>query len=181
METAKEKFISPHEPWCWYYTSIYLVLTNVLSTSFLMFRFIFDEISTRLSVQLKRKMYWIHVERWYVSTSHFCYFLWRQKILFTHLSKTARSCLLMDWFLTSWTFKITSRLNLNEYHLMLAQLRSVNDQRFSCFCNVFFKSFQDWLNSVQQCQGNFTKDAGQKMFISISWQTYEGLKTSVNY
>ena len=36
----------------------------------------------------------------------------------------------------------------------------------------------DWLNSVQQCQGKFTKDAGQKMF--TSWQTYEGLKISVN-
>ena len=64
---------------------------------------------------------------------------------------------------------------------MLAPLRSVNDQRFSWLCNVFLKSFQDWLNSVQQCQGNFTKDAGQKMFISISWQTYEGLKISVSY
>ena len=33
------------------------------------------------------------------------------------------------------------------------------------------------MNSVQQCQGNFTKDTGQKIF--ISWQTYEGLKISV--
>ena len=68
-----------------------------------------------------------------------------------------------------------------EWKPMLAPLRSVNDWRFSWLRNVFLKSFQDWLNSVQQCQGNFTKDAGQKMFISISWQTYEGLKTSVNY
>ena len=36
-------------------------------------------------------------------------------MLFTHLSKIAFSCSLMDWFLTSWTFKITSLLNLNEY------------------------------------------------------------------
>ena len=61
---------------------------------------------------------------------------------------------------------------------MLAPLRSVNDWRFSWLRNVFLKSFQDWLNSVQQCQGNFTKDTGQKMF--ISWQTYEGLNISVN-
>ena len=61
---------------------------------------------------------------------------------------------------------------------MLAPVRSVNDQKFSWLCNVFLKSFQDWLNSVQQYQGNFTKDAGQKMFISC--QTYEGLKISVN-
>ena len=65
-----------------------------------------------------------------------------------------------------------------EWKPMLAPLRSVNDWRFSWLRNVFLKSFQDWLNSVQQCQGNFTKDAGQKMF--ISWQTYEGLKISVN-
>ena len=32
--------------------------------------------------------------------------------------------------------------------------------------------------SVQQCQGNFTKDAGQKIF--ISWQTFEGLEISFN-
>ena len=61
---------------------------------------------------------------------------------------------------------------------MLAPLRSVNDRRFSWLRNVFLKPFQDWLNSVQQHQENFTKDAGQKMF--ISWQTYEGLKISVN-
>ena len=61
---------------------------------------------------------------------------------------------------------------------MLVQLRSVNDRRFSWLRKVFLKSFQDWLNFVQQCQGNFTKDAGQKMFISL--QTYEGLKISVN-
>ena len=60
---------------------------------------------------------------------------------------------------------------------MLAALRSVNDRRFPWIRNAFRKYFQDWLNSVQQCQGNLTKDAGQKIF--ISWQTYEGLKISV--
>ena len=62
--------------------------------------------------------------------------------------------------------------------IMLAPLRSVYDQRFSCLRNVFLKSFQDFPNFAQQCQWNFTKDAGQKMF--ISWQTYEGLKIGVN-
>ena len=46
------------------------------------------------------------------------------------------------------------------------------------FRNVFLNYFQDWLNSVEQRQGNFTKDARQKMFISS--QTYEGLKITVN-
>ena len=61
---------------------------------------------------------------------------------------------------------------------VLALLRSANDQRFSWVRKVSLKSFQDWLNSVQQRQGNFIKDAGQKMF--VSFQAYEGLKISVN-
>ena len=53
-----------------------------------------------------------------------------------------------------------------EWIPMLPPLRSVNDQRFSWLRNVFLKLFQDWLNSVQKRQGNFERDAGQKMFIS---------------
>ena len=53
-----------------------------------------------------------------------------------------------------------------EWKPMLAALRSVNDRRFSWLRNVFLKLFQDWLNSVQKRQGNFERDAGQKMFIS---------------
>ena len=55
-----------------------------------------------------------------------------------------------------------------EWKPVLAPLRSVNDWRFSWLLNVFLNSFQDWLNFVQQRRGNFTKDAGQKMF--KSWQ-----------
>ena len=47
----------------------------------------------------------------------------------------------------------------SEWKPMLAPLRSVNDQRFSWLHNVFLKLFQDWLNSVQKCQGNFERDA----------------------
>ena len=60
---------------------------------------------------------------------------------------------------------------------MLTPLKSVHDRRFSWLRKVFLKSFQDWLNSVQQRQENFTKDAGQKIFVSL--QAYEGLK--INY
>ena len=64
---------------------------------------------------------------------------------------------------------------------MLSPLRSVNDQRFSWLRDLFLKLCQDWLNSVQKRQGNFERDAGQKIFISIvGQQTYEGLKISVN-
>ena len=40
---------------------------------------------------------------------------------------------------------------------MLAKFRSVNHWRFLWIYNVFPKSFQDWLNSVQQHQGNLNK------------------------
>ena len=53
-----------------------------------------------------------------------------------------------------------------EWKPMLAPLRSVNDQRFSWLRIVFLKLFEDWLNSVQKRQGNFERDAGQKMFIA---------------
>ena len=59
-----------------------------------------------------------------------------------------------------------------ERKLLLAPFTSVNDPRFSWLRNVFLKYFQDWLNFVEQRQGNFTKDARQKKFISS--QTYEG-------
>ena len=61
---------------------------------------------------------------------------------------------------------------------MLAPFISVNDTRFSWLRNVFLKYFQDWRNSVEQCQGSFTIDARQKMFISS--QTCEELKITVN-
>ena len=54
----------------------------------------------------------------------------------------------------------------SEWKPMLAPLRYINDRRFSCLRNAFFKLFQDWLNSVQKRQENFERDAGQKMFIS---------------
>ena len=50
-----------------------------------------------------------------------------------------------------------------EQKIMLATFRSVNHRMFLWFHNVFFKSFQDWLNSVQQhIPGNFAKDADRK-------------------
>ena len=61
---------------------------------------------------------------------------------------------------------------------MLAPFRSVNDRKFSWLRNVLLNFFHNLLNSVQQHQGNFKKDADQKMF--TSWQTYEGMKISVN-
>ena len=46
---------------------------------------------------------------------------------------------------------------------------------FHGFEMFFLKYFQDWLNSIQQCQENFIKGTDKKMF--ILWQT---LTISVN-
>ena len=65
---------------------------------------------------------------------------------------------------------------------MLAPLRSVNDQRFSWLRIVFLKLFEDWLNSVQKCQGNFESlsENWPENFHIVGWKTYEGLRISVN-
>ena len=44
-----------------------------------------------------------------------------------------------------------------EQKTMLATFRSVNHRMFSWLHNVFLKSFQDWLNSVQQHQETLQK------------------------
>ena len=43
---------------------------------------------------------------------------------------------------------------------MLALLRSVSDERFTWLRNVFLKSFEDWLNPVQE---TLQKETSQKM------------------
>ena len=91
--------------------------------------------------------------------------------------ETVRFCSLMDCF-----FDIMSIRNMQSHEFerkpILAPFTSVSDPRFSSLRNMFLKHFQDWLNSVEQHQGNFTKDARQKMFISS--QTYEVLKITIN-
>ena len=158
--------------------SIYLVLTNVLSTSFLMFQIRFDEISTTPYISGKRRCTWY-------TWGNDMFVLWnRISAIFMKIENTVytsfqNSTLLFIKGLNFDIMNIQKNQSLKfEWILMLAPLRSVNDQRFSWFRNVFLKSFQDWLDFVQQCQGNFTKDTGQKMI--ISWQTYEGLKITVN-
>ena len=88
--------------------SIYLVLTNVLSTSFLMFLITLDEISTTLSIQF-----------WYIYKGRYTRHIWSNDmfILWNRISaifiKIENA---VYTFLTSWTLKITNLLNLNESH-----------------------------------------------------------------
>ena len=81
-------------------------------------------------------------------------------------AETAPFRLLMDCFFDIMNIRNTQSHKF-ERKPMLAPFTSVNDPRFSWLRNVFPKYFKDWLNSVEQRQGNFTKDARQKMFISL--------------
>ena len=57
-------------------------------------------------------------------------------------------------------------------------LSSTDDPRFSWLENQFLKYFEDWLRSIEERPGAYTKSEKQKMFISS--QTYEGLKITVH-
>ena len=97
--------------------SIYLVLTNVSSTSFLSFT-----LHSMKSAQhclynsgkgrCTRHMWSNDMFKLWNCISAFFY---EDRECCLHIFLRARSSSLMDWFLTSWTFKITSLLNLNEY------------------------------------------------------------------
>ena len=97
--------------------SIYLVLINVLSTSFLIFHGTFDEISTTLYNSGKGRCTWY---MWsndiFVLWNHISAIFYEDRKYCLHIfPKQHFSFSLMVLFLTSWTFKIISLLNLNEY------------------------------------------------------------------
>ena len=119
----------------------------------------------------KRLMYSIHVLD--TCGTMICSYFWIAFLLFfmkienTVYTSFENSMLL---FINGLIFDIVNIQNNQslefEWIPMSAPLRSVNERSFSWLRNVFLNSFQDWLISVQQCQGNFRKNAGQKMFIS---------------
>ena len=49
---------------------------------------------------------------------------------------------------------------------------------FGWLQNFLLKYFEDWLTSIEQHHGNFSRNAHSNMF--ISWQTFEGLKITVH-
>ena len=137
--------------------SIYLVLTNVLSISFLMFHITFIEISTT--------QFWYKGRYTRYLWSMICSYFEIAFLLFLEIENAVytsyqNSTLL---FINEFIFDIMNTQNNQslqfEWKSMLAPLRSVNDQRFSWLHNVFLKIFQDWLNSVQKYQENFERDA----------------------
>ena len=85
--------------------------------------------------------------------------------------------MLMDTF-----FDIMNMRDIHSHEFQckpsLLLFTSIEDPRFSWLRNVFLQYFEDWLASIEQRDGNFSKKEKNKMFISL--QTYEGLKISVN-
>ena len=59
-----------------------------------------------------------------------------------------------------------------------APFSSIDDPRFSWLKNQFLKYFEDWLRSIEERPGAYTKSEKQKMFLSS--QTYEGVKITVH-
>ena len=122
--------------------SIYLVLTNILSASFLMFHITFDEISTTLYNSGKDRC-----TRYMWSNDMFV--LWNR--ISAIFYEDRKHCLhIFPWFLTSWTFRITSLPN-NQ--------------------SLGFHGFVMFSFSPSNAKDTFTKDAGQKMF--ISWHDWK--------
>ena len=149
--------------------SIYLVLTNVLSTWFLMFHITFNEISTPLSMQFWYKGINIIDTCGAMICSNFgiaflLFFVRIENVVYTSCQN--RALLFINGLIFDFMNNENNQSLEFEWKPLLAPLRSVNDQSFSWLRNVFLKLFQNWLNSVQKRQGNLERDAGQKMFIS---------------
>ena len=90
---------------------------------------------------------------------------------------TAKFCPLMDISLDMMNIRY---INSHKFELepSLLPFSRVDDPRFSWLRNVFLRYFEDWLASVEQRPGNFSRNAKGKMF--IFQQTYEGFKITVN-
>ena len=91
---------------------------------------------------------------------------------------TAKFCLLMDSF-----FDIMNIRNIQSHEFerkpFLGPFTSVSDDWFGWLQNFFLKYFEDWLASIQQRPGNFSRNAHSNMFISL--QTFEGLKITSSF
>ena len=81
-------------------------------------------------------------------------------------SATARYCSMMDKFFDCLNVGSLKRKPL------LAPFTDINDERFT-----FLGYFQEWKNSVDNHEGDYTKQSRAKMF--VSWQTHEGLQITV--
>ena len=90
---------------------------------------------------------------------------------------TAKFCSLMDSFFDILNIRNTDE-HMHKQKPFLVPFTSVDDVRFVWFRDVILKYFEDWLASIKERLGNFSKNTKTNMF--ISWQTYEGIKITVH-
>ena len=90
---------------------------------------------------------------------------------------TATFCSMMDKFFDIMNIR-NSTEGIRKSKPFLVPFSSLNDIRFQWLTNEFLPYFENWIQSTKDRPGNFTANAKSKMF--ISWQTYEGIKITVN-
>ena len=90
---------------------------------------------------------------------------------------TAMFCEMMDGFFDILNIRSGKEAEYSRKEF-LEPFRRVDDPRFSWLRNVFLQYFKDWLTSIENRQGNFSKNAKARMF--ISWQTWEGIQITVH-
>ena len=90
-------------------------------------------------------------------------------------SATAKFCSMMDKFFDCLNVRNTTEHALKRKPF-LQPYSDVEDPRFT-WLDQFLQYFSHWKDSIEKRKGNFSENARSSMF--ISWQTYEGLQTSV--
>lgn len=90
---------------------------------------------------------------------------------------TAQLCEMVDSFFDCLNVRSTSE-HQRKRKPFLAPYTSVHDERFQWLESNFLGYLREWLQSTKDRQGDFTKNARSKMF--LSWQTYEGLQITVH-
>ena len=108
------------------------------------------------------------------------------QVLSSTVSKTLTtfwSCWYCDVLLVNNSFfDIMNIRNIRSHEFkrkpFLTPFTSVNDDWFGWLQDVFLKYFEDWLTSIWQRPGNFSRNARRNML--ISWQTFEGRKITVH-
>ena len=88
---------------------------------------------------------------------------------------TAKFCLMMDTFFDCLNVRNTKEHSIKRKPF-LKPYESIDDPRFDWLDN-FLSYFTLWKESIEERPGNFSKHAKSNMF--ISWQTLEGLQTTV--
>ena len=89
---------------------------------------------------------------------------------------TAKFCEMMDSFFDIVNIKNTTECK-HEQKPFLKPFSSINDHRFHWLRRIFFKYLEDWLQSIENRPGNFTRKARSNMFLSR--QTFEGIEITV--